>query len=227
MATTRKPSKPTAAGKPAGLKTAAAKAGKRAAPPSTRMTPQTSARASGALKPAASKVAAKKAVVAKKTTKATVATKVIPKKAAAQPSTGARKTAPAPAPIKTASVKPSPKPTSPKPAAPKPASFKPATAKPAAAAKPSKPKVAGQPQMITADQALANTRALLQAKQAQAQQPTPYPTSDPGHHVHGGFMSHNAAETNQERHFDEANSPAIQGHVAAQVRSEQGKRDKR
>ncbi len=217
MATTRKPSKPTAAGKPAGLKTAADKVGKRPASASTRTTPQTSVRTSGASKPAASKVAAKKAVVAKKTSVATAAKKATPKKVAVQKSTVARKPAPATAPVKTASAKPSSKP----------ASSKPASLKPAAAAKPSKPKAASQPQMITADQALANTRALLQAKQAQAQQPTPYPTSDPGHHPHGGFMSHNAAEANQERHFDEANSPAIQGHVAAQVRSEQGKRDKR
>lgn len=217
MATTRKPSKPTAASKPAGRKTAADMADKRSAPASTRMTPQTGARTSSASKPATGKVTAKKSVVAKKTTQATAATKVITKKAAAQTSTGARKFAPATAPIKAASAKPSTKP----------ASLKPASPKPAAAAKPSKPKSARSPQMITADQALANTRALLQAKQAQVQQPTPYPTSDPGHQVHGGFMSHNAAETNQERHFDEANSPAIQGHVAAQVRSEQGKRDKR
>lgn len=217
MATTRKPNKPTAASKPAGRKTAADMADKRSAPASTRMTPQTGARTSSGSKPAASKVAAKKAVVAKKTSTATSAKKATTKNVVVQKSTAARKPAPAPGPIKTASAKPSSKPASPKPASPK----------PAAAAKPSKPKSARSPQMITADQALANTRALLQAKQAQAQQPTPYPTSDPGHQVHGGFMSHNAAETNQERHFDEANSPAIQGHVAAQVRSEQGKRDKR
>ncbi len=91
-----------------------------------------------------------------------------------------------------------------------------------AAAKPRKPK------MITPEQALANTYALLKAKQQAARQPPSYPTSDPAHPGnHGGQVSHGAADAANERHFGEVNHVAIQGHGAAQARSNQGKRDQR
>lgn len=80
--------------------------------------------------------------------------------------------------------------------------------------------------MITPEQALANTRALLEAKQERAHQPPPYPADDPVHGGKPGFMSPSAAETAHERHLGEINNAAIQGHIAAQVRGDQAKRDK-
>jgi hypothetical protein len=78
---------------------------------------------------------------------------------------------------------------------------------------------------ITPEQALANTRALLAAKQQRAHQPPPYPVDDPIHHGHATPDA--LAQIANERHLEEANKPAVQGHIAAQDRAAQGKRDGR
>ena len=78
---------------------------------------------------------------------------------------------------------------------------------------------------ITPEQALANTRALLAAKQQKAHQPPPYPVDDPIHHGHATTDA--MAQIANERHLEEANKPAVQGHIASQDRASQGKRDGR
>jgi hypothetical protein len=93
---------------------------------------------------------------------------------------------------------------------------------------PSKAEGGHKSQPISPEQALANTRALLEAKLERAHQPPPYPTDDPVHH-HGkpGPMSDGASAALHDRHLGEINNAAIHGHVAAQVRGDQVKRDKR
>lgn len=84
---------------------------------------------------------------------------------------------------------------------------------------------------ITPEQALANTRALLKAKRRRTQAGPNYPADDPVHHGHG--QGHGATPPTgappgeQERHFGDANQPAILGHVSSLTRANQSKRDRR
>lgn len=106
------------------------------------------------------------------------------------------------------------------------------TAKPAAAGKVTARKPgagARQPRKITPKQALANTRALLEAKQQHDRQPQPWQTLDPqqSHLPSEGFQSPEAAAKAEELHAGESRMQAIQGSIGTQDRRNQGKRDKR
>jgi hypothetical protein len=82
---------------------------------------------------------------------------------------------------------------------------------------------------ITPAQALANTRALLEAKQEHDRQPQPWQTLDPAHaHVaQAGFQSDEARQKYLELHSGEARKDALQGSIGTQDRHNQGKRDSR
>lgn len=171
------------------------------------------AKTATARKSVAKKAAAKKPVAKKVAAKKPVAKKVIAKKPVAKHAT-AKKI------VKKAVAR---KTIAKRPAAKKVVSKQAVAKKPVA----KKSVRTRKPRMITPEQALANTRALLQAKQAQTHQPPPYPTDDPVHQGHPGFMSNSAAEAAHERHLGEINNDAIHGHIAAQVRQDQAKRDGR
>ncbi|QQQ03258.1 hypothetical protein JHW41_10005 [Lysobacter enzymogenes] len=82
---------------------------------------------------------------------------------------------------------------------------------------------------ITPEQALENTRRLLQAKQDAAREPQPWQQLDPGHgHVPApGPQSESAAHKAGELHAAESRMDAIQGSIGTQDRHNQGKRDNR
>ncbi|MGH8077047.1 MAG: hypothetical protein ACREPE_06955 [Lysobacter sp.] len=87
----------------------------------------------------------------------------------------------------------------------------------------------GKPRKITPEQALANTRELLNAKREQDRQPQPWQTLDTEHsHVaEAGYQSQSAMEQAEELHSGESRKAAIQGSISTQDRHQQGKRDNR
>ncbi|MBC7991126.1 MAG: hypothetical protein H7Y19_16300 [Luteimonas sp.] len=103
------------------------------------------------------------------------------------------------------------------------------TAKATPAKRPSKTQSVAKPRKITPQQALANTRKLLKAKQAHDRQPQPWQTLDPehGHVPQSGFQSPEAAQKAEELHAGESRMQAIQGSIGTQDRHAQGKRDSR
>ena len=82
---------------------------------------------------------------------------------------------------------------------------------------------------ITPEQALANTRALLEAKHEHDRQPPPWQTlgAAPGQAPQAGFQSDDAAQKAGELHAGESRMQAIQGSIGTQGRHNQGKRDSR
>ena len=82
---------------------------------------------------------------------------------------------------------------------------------------------------ITPEQALANTRALLEAKHEHDRQPPPWQTlgAAPGQAPQPGFQSDDAAHKAGELHAGESRMQAIQGSIGTQGRHNQGKRDSR
>jgi hypothetical protein len=82
---------------------------------------------------------------------------------------------------------------------------------------------------ITPEQALAQTRALLEAKQARDHEPKPWEAPGGGEPVAGspGYQSDSAARRAKRLHAAEARLPAIQGSVSTRDRVNQGKRDRR
>ncbi|WP_407351773.1 hypothetical protein [Luteimonas sp. R10] len=82
---------------------------------------------------------------------------------------------------------------------------------------------------ITPQKALANTRALLEAKQEQARQPKPWQSADGqgGPAPETGFQSSDAARRAEDLHAGESRLPAIQGSISTRDRLNQGKRDHR
>jgi hypothetical protein len=82
---------------------------------------------------------------------------------------------------------------------------------------------------ITPEQALANTRELLAAKQERDHQPPAWQQfeGDQGHSGHAGAMSDSAAEKARELHAAEIRLEGNQGHISSQDRRNQGKRDAR
>ncbi len=92
-------------------------------------------------------------------------------------------------------------------------------------------KAAGQaPRRITAKQALANTRKLLEAKQAHDREAPPWQALDQTHAPavrHAGFQSEEAHARADELHAEESRMDAIQGSISTQDRHRQGKRDSR
>lgn len=92
-----------------------------------------------------------------------------------------------------------------------------------------KPARATKPRKITAQQALANTRELLAAKQKHDQEPQPWQALDPehGHQPNEGFQSASAAAKAEELHAAESRMQGIQGSISTHDRHNQGKRDNR
>ena len=83
---------------------------------------------------------------------------------------------------------------------------------------------------ITPKQALANTRSLLEAKQAHDREALPWQALDT--HSHGtapksGFQSEEAKDKAGELHAGESRLDAIEGSISSQDRKSQGKRDSR
>jgi hypothetical protein len=83
---------------------------------------------------------------------------------------------------------------------------------------------------ITPAQALANTRRLLEEKQAHDREAPPWQAFE-GHHGHephaGGFQDAQARDRANELHAGESRLEAIQGAVGTRDRHNQGKRDQR
>jgi len=82
---------------------------------------------------------------------------------------------------------------------------------------------------ITPEQALAQTRALLEAKQARQLEPRPWEAT-PGNEPDAstpGYQSDSAARRAKRLHAAEARIPAIQGSISTRDRINQGKRDHR
>jgi hypothetical protein len=103
------------------------------------------------------------------------------------------------------------------------------TARKTATKKTTRRKPATGPRRITPEQALENTRKLLEAKQAHDRQPPPWQQLDGGHDVgdHGGYQSEEAAAKAAELHAAESRLQATQGSIGTQGRHDQGKRDNR
>ncbi|WP_202845680.1 hypothetical protein [Luteimonas saliphila] len=82
---------------------------------------------------------------------------------------------------------------------------------------------------ITPEQALAQTRALLEAKQARDHEPKPWEVPASSDPIAGtpGYQSEGAARRAKRLHAAEARIPAIQGSISTRDRVNQGKRDRR
>ncbi|WP_187775605.1 hypothetical protein [Luteimonas suaedae] len=154
----------------------------------------------------------------------------------------AGKKTPAKAPAKRAPTRPAAKKTAAKKTATKKTAAKKTATKKAAGkatkgtTKPAKKAATGKPAKksarkrgITPQQALANTRALLEAKQEQARQPKPWQSTDgQGERAADtGFQSSDAARRAEDLHAGESRLPAIQGSISTRDRLNQGKRDHR
>ena len=164
-----------------------------------------------AAKKTVGRTAAKKtAKVAKKSAKKAAARKAAPRKAAAKKATrktAAKKTVARKAPARKAAAKKSAARKAPRKAAAK----KRAT------------------RGITPAQALANTRRLLEAKQAHDREAPPWQALEARHGTtpHAGFQDEQARDQANELHAAESRMEAIQGAIGTQDRHNQGKRDKR
>lgn len=82
---------------------------------------------------------------------------------------------------------------------------------------------------ITPQQALANIRALLEAKKEHDRQPQPWQRLDQqaGPVDHAGYQSPEAADKAGQLHEGESRMQAIQGNISSTDRKHQGKRDNR
>lgn len=183
-------------------------------------TKQTAAKKAATKKPATKKAGPRKAVAKKTAPRKAAAKKTVAKKAAAKkPATreaAAKKAARRPAAKKSAAKKSVPT----RPAAKKPAG-KAATTKPARKPRPST--------HITPEQALANTRRLLEAKHAHDSETPPWQALEARHGTapHAGFQDGQARDQANELHAGESDMQAIQGAIGTRDRHNQGKRDKR
>ncbi|GAA4867490.1 hypothetical protein [Luteimonas vadosa] len=90
-------------------------------------------------------------------------------------------------------------------------------------------KAEGSAKPISAKRALANTRKLLEAKQARERAGQPWQKLDPGqdHQPQAGSQSPRAAEQAEELHAGESRIPPIQGSISTRDRKHQGRRDRR
>ena len=117
----------------------------------------------------------------------------------------------------------------PRAAATKRAGARKATSAKTSAGKPARK--AARKRRITPEQALAQTRALLEAKQARELEPRPWeatPGNEPGAGAGApGYQSDSAARRAKRLHAAEARIPAIQGSISTRDRINQGKRDHR
>ncbi len=157
----------------------------------------------------------------KATAKKATAKKAAPRKAAAKKKTAAKKAAPRKAAAKKAPAKK---------AAPRKAAAKKAPAKKAAPRKTTAKKAAAKKRRgITPAQALANTRRLLEAKQAHDREPPPWQALEERHAApaHAGFQDEQARDQANALHAGESRMEAIQGAISTRDRHNQGKRDQR
>ncbi len=111
--------------------------------------------------------------------------------------------------------------TTAKKAAPAKPAAKTAAAKPAPAAS-KKPAAAARAKSITSEQAMANTRALLKAKNDKARQPRNYPTGDAG--PPGSHGAHGVDAPQSETAPTERLTQAIHGHAYATETGDESKR---
>ena len=188
------------------------------------------------VKKSARRVPAKKAgkQVAKKTTRASAA-KAADTKAAKK--TGVRKAAKTATAKKSASTQAGARKVAKKQAVKKSGARKVAKTPPTGAASrktasrktASTKKVAKRRAGITPEQALANTRALLAAKQAHDRETPPWQLigGGDGGAPHEGFQSDAARDRAAELHEGEMHLHAIQGSVSSSGRRKQGRRDSR
>lgn len=88
---------------------------------------------------------------------------------------------------------------------------------------------AGTPRKISPEQALANTRGLLEAKRGHDRQQQSWQALGPAapHPGSEGFQSPSAMDRAEELHAGESRMTAIEGSVSTRGRQEQGKRDHR
>lgn len=227
--------------KSASAKKTAKKTAKKAAKKAVKSTRTVAKRPSkqAPAKRAASKggVSKKKTAAKKVVTKKTVAKKVVAKRVVAKK---AVKPIAKKSPAKKAAVKVSKKVakrtgsaiTSKSPAKPqaaKPSKAQAATAKPIPREPAVKPAAIPAPGHITPKQALANTRALLEAKKQHDRQAQPWQVFDakPAAPPHAGPQSPEAAAKAEALHEAESRVQAIQGSISTQDRKNQGKRDNR
>ena len=91
------------------------------------------------------------------------------------------------------------------------------------------PRSRARKRRITPEQALAQTQALLEAKQARDQEPKPWADGAEGGVDSGtpGYQSDSAARRAKRLHAAEVRLPATQGSVSTRDRINQGKRDNR
>lgn len=82
---------------------------------------------------------------------------------------------------------------------------------------------------ISPKRALANTRKLLEAKQARERDGQPWQTLDPqqDHLPEAGYQSGHAGEVAENLHAAESRIPSIQGSISTRDRKNQGRRDRR
>ena len=102
-------------------------------------------------------------------------------------------------------------------------------AKKVAAKKVAPKRVAAKKAHISPGKALANTRRLLEAKQAHDRETPPWQALEARHGTapHAGFQDGQARDQANELHAGESHMEAIQGASGTQDRHNQGKRDKR
>lgn len=186
----------------------------------------TTARKSVASKPVAKNPAVKEAVAKKAVAKKAVAKKAVAGNAANNTS---KVTAKHSSTAATGLRKPVAK-TAPKKSMPaKPADVTRIVSKPANKTMPDSTarKSTRKPRMITPEQALANTRALLEAKKEHDRQPQPWQMLDQqaGPIDHAGYQSPEAADKAEQLHAGESRMQAIPGSISSTGRKNQGKRD--
>jgi len=157
----------------------------------------------------------KKATAKRGATKKTPAKKATAKKATAKKATAKKATAKKAAAKKSVARK----------AAPRKAAAK-KSAKKAATKSATKSRA---PRRITPAQALANTRRLLEAKQAHDREAPPWQALEDGHAApaHAGYQDEQARDQANALHAGESHLEAIQGAIGTRDRHNQGKRDQR
>lgn len=104
-----------------------------------------------------------------------------------------------------------------------------AVAKKVAAKKVAPKRVVAKKAHISPGKALANTRRLLEAKQAHDREAPPWQALEARHGTtpHAGFQDGQARDQANELHAGESRMEAIQGAIGTQDRHNQGKRDQR
>jgi hypothetical protein len=173
--------------------------------------------------PVAKKAAAKKTASKKTATKKPVAKKTVAK------STAGKAALKKPIATKPLAKKPATKSAMKRAPAPVERAKAPTKAASTRTARGAAPRSAPRPRGITPEQALANTRALLEAKQAHDREPPPWQSLETpgGQPPQPGFQSDEARIKADELHAGESRRQAIQGSVSTQDRHQQGKRDAR